>query len=84
LTLVYSVDLPQVDELEHYRPSTTTQLYDVHGRIFGSFALERRVVVNYDDFAHVLRQASSPPKIATSRATGASTSSALPAPPGTT
>jgi penicillin-binding protein 1A len=57
LTLVYSVDLPQVDELEHYRPSTTTELYDVHGRIFGSFALERRVVVNYDDFAPVLRQA---------------------------
>ena len=57
LTLVYTVDLPQVYELEHYRPSTTTELYDVHGRSFGSFALERRVVVNYDDFAPVLRQA---------------------------
>jgi penicillin-binding protein 1A len=57
LTLVYSVDLPQVDELEHYRPNATTELYDVHGRSFGSFALERRVVVNYDDFAPVLRQA---------------------------
>src|ERR1700691_3619708 len=57
LTLVYSVDLPQIDELEHYRPSTTTELYDVHGRSFGSFALERRVVVDYDDFAPVLRQA---------------------------
>jgi penicillin-binding protein 1A len=57
LTLVYSVDLPQVDELEHYQPNATTQLYDVHGRIFGSFALERRVVVNYDDFAPILRQA---------------------------
>jgi penicillin-binding protein 1A len=57
LTLVYSVDLPQIDELEHYRPSTTTELYDSHGRIFGSFALERRVVVNYDDFAPILRQA---------------------------
>jgi len=57
LTLVYSVDLPQIDELEHYRPNATTQLYDVHGRIFGSFALERRVVINYDDFAPVLRQA---------------------------
>ncbi len=57
LTLVYSVDLPQIDELEHYRPSTTTELYDVHGRSFGSFALERRVVVNYNDFAPVLRQA---------------------------
>lgn len=57
LTLVYTVDLPQVYELEHYRPSTTTELYDVHGRSFGSFALERRVVVNYNDFAPVLRQA---------------------------
>ena len=57
LTLVYSVDLPQIDELEHYRPSTTTELYDAHGRIFGSFALQRRVAVNYDDFAPILRQA---------------------------
>lgn len=55
--LVYSVDPPQIDELEHYRPSTTTELYDVHGRSFGSFALERRVVVNYNDFAPILRQA---------------------------
>ena len=57
LTLVYSVDLPQINDLEHYRPSTTTDLYDRKGRIIGSFALERRVVVNYDDFAPVLRQA---------------------------
>ena len=57
LTLVYSVDLPQIDQLEHYRPSTTTDLYDRKGRIIGSFALERRVVVGYDDFAPVLRQA---------------------------
>ncbi len=57
LVLVYSVDLPQIAELEHYRPSTTTELYDVHGRSFGSFALERRVVINYNDFAPVLRQA---------------------------
>ncbi len=57
LTLVYSVDLPQIDELEHYRPSTTTELYDTHGRIFGSFALQRRVAVNYNDFAPILRQA---------------------------
>jgi penicillin-binding protein 1A len=57
LTLVYSVHLPQIDDLEHYRPSTTTELYDAKGRIFGSFALERRVVVNYDDFSPLLRQA---------------------------
>jgi penicillin-binding protein 1A len=57
LMLVYSVDLPQIHDLERYRPSTTTDLYDQKGRIIGSFALERRVVVNYDDFAPVLRQA---------------------------
>ncbi|MFZ1087570.1 MAG: PBP1A family penicillin-binding protein [Terracidiphilus sp.] len=57
LTLVYSADLPQIHDLERYRPSTTTDLYDQKGRIIGSFALERREVVNYDDFAPVLRQA---------------------------
>ncbi len=44
LLLVYSTDLPQVDELEHYRPSSITELYDGQGSVFGSFALQRRVV----------------------------------------
>jgi penicillin-binding protein 1A len=57
LMLVYSVNLPQINDLEHYRPSTTTNLYDRKGRIIGSFALERREVVGYDGFAPVLRQA---------------------------
>jgi penicillin-binding protein 1A len=57
LMLVYSVDLPQIAELEHYRPSTITDLYDRKGRIIGSFALERREVVGYDGFAPILRQA---------------------------
>jgi penicillin-binding protein 1A len=57
LTLVYSVDLPQINDLERYRPSTTTDLYDQKGRIIGSFALERRIVINYNDFAPILRQA---------------------------
>jgi penicillin-binding protein 1A len=57
LTLVYSVDLPQMNDLENYRPSTTTELYDVKGRVIGSFALERREIVGYDDFAPILREA---------------------------
>jgi penicillin-binding protein 1A len=57
LTLVYSVDLPQINDLERYRPSTTTELYDVKGRIIGSFALERREIVDYNDFAPILRRA---------------------------
>jgi len=57
LLLVYSTDLPQVEELEHYRPSSTTELYDDHNRVIGSFALQRRVVANYDDYPQVLRDA---------------------------
>jgi len=57
LMLVYSVNLPQIDDLMRYRPDTTTDLYDTHGRIFGSFALERRVLVNYNDLSPLLRQA---------------------------
>jgi penicillin-binding protein 1A len=57
LILVYSINLPQMAELELYRPSTTTELYDIHGRVFGSFALERRIVVPYSEFPPVLRGA---------------------------
>ncbi len=57
LLLVYTTDLPQVEALEAYRPSSITELYDDHGRVIGSFALQRRVVVGYDDFAPVLRDA---------------------------
>ena len=57
LMLVYSINLPQMAELERYRPSTTTELYDIHGNVFGSFALERRIVVPYSEFPPILRQA---------------------------
>jgi penicillin-binding protein 1A len=56
LLLVYSTDLPQVGQLEHYRPSSITELYDDQGRTIGSFALQRRVVASYDDYPQVLRQ----------------------------
>ena len=57
LLLVYTTDLPQVDALEAYRPSSITELYDDHGKVIGSFALQRRVVVGYEDFPPVLRDA---------------------------
>ena len=57
LLLVYTMDLPQVDALEAYRPSSITELYDDHERVIGSFALQRRVVVSYEDFPPVLRDA---------------------------
>jgi penicillin-binding protein 1A len=57
LLLVYTTDLPQVDALEAYRPSSITELYDDRGRVIGSFALQRRVVASYENFAPVLRDA---------------------------
>ena len=57
LLMVYSTDLPQISELEHYRPSTITELYDDHGQVIGSFALQRRVLASYDEFPKVLRDA---------------------------
>ncbi|MFY9561165.1 MAG: PBP1A family penicillin-binding protein [Terriglobales bacterium] len=57
LLLVYSTDLPQVEQLEHYRPSSVTELYDGQSRVIGTFALQRRVVATYDDYPEVLRNA---------------------------
>jgi penicillin-binding protein 1A len=55
LALLYSIDLPQMDELARYRP--TTELLDVNGNEIGTFALERRVVVPYTDLPQVLKDA---------------------------
>lgn len=57
LLIVYSTDLPQIGELEHYRPSTITELYDSRGRVIGQFALQKRVIAQYNDFPKVLRDA---------------------------
>jgi penicillin-binding protein 1A len=54
LFLVYSTDLPEVQELEHYRPVSSTELYDIHGNEIGSFALQRRVVASYNNFSPLL------------------------------
>jgi penicillin-binding protein 1A len=57
MLLVFSTGLPQVTELEKYRPSTITELYDDQNRVIGQFALQRRVIDKYDDFPAVLRDA---------------------------
>ena len=57
LLLVYSTDLPQVDDLERYRPSSVTELFDQNGKVIGTFALQRRVIAKYEDYPKVLRDA---------------------------
>ena len=53
----YAGDLPQISALDDYQPSTITRLLARDGQVIEEFAVERRVVVGYDDMAPVLRQA---------------------------
>jgi len=57
LIFVYSSDLPKVRELEDYRPDVMTELYADDGSPIGSFALEHRVIVSYNQIPPVLRNA---------------------------
>jgi penicillin-binding protein 1A len=57
LVFVYSSNLPQIRELEDYRPDVMTDLYADDGAIIGSFALERRVIVTYNQIPPVMRDA---------------------------
>jgi penicillin-binding protein 1A len=53
----YAGDLPQISALDDYQPSTITRLFAKDGTVIDEFAVERRVVIGYDDMAPVLRQA---------------------------
>lgn len=57
VVFVYSSNLPQVSELFDYRPDVTTSLFAADGSVIGSFALQRRVIVTYDQIPPVLRNA---------------------------
>ena len=57
LVFVYSSNLPQIRQLMEYRPDVMTELYADDGASIGSFALERRVIVTYDQIPKVLRDA---------------------------
>ncbi len=54
---VYNSDLPQVNSLEDYHPSLITEVYSDDGKVIGSFALERRIVVTWDQIPKVLKDA---------------------------
>jgi penicillin-binding protein 1A len=54
---VYNSDLPQVNLLEDYHPSLITEVYSDDGQVIGSFALERRFVVTWDQIPQVVKDA---------------------------
>ena len=53
----YGDDLPEISALDAYQPKTITRLLARDGRMVAEFAVERRVVIDFDDIAPVLRQA---------------------------
>ena len=53
----YAGDLPQISALDDYAPSTITRIFAADGQPIGDFAVQRRIVVGYDDIAPQLRQA---------------------------
>jgi penicillin-binding protein 1A len=57
LVFVYSSDLPQVRALEDYHPNVVTELYADDGTSVGSFALQRRILLTYEQIPPVLRDA---------------------------
>ena len=54
---VYTSELPEVRALEDYQPDTVTELYAADGQPIGSFALQRRILVSYEQVPKILRDA---------------------------
>jgi penicillin-binding protein 1A len=53
----YSDDLPAISALDDYAPDTITRVLGGDGTVVGEFAVERRVVLRYDDIPQQMRQA---------------------------
>src|SRR5215472_17444294 len=57
LLFVYESDLPEIRALETYRPNVVTEIYADDGQLVGSFALQRRVLMTWEQTPKVLYNA---------------------------
>src|SRR6202162_4232621 len=57
LLFVYSSDLPEIRALQDSRPNVVTELYADDGQSIGTFALQRRILVTYNQIPKVLKSA---------------------------
>src|SRR5215467_7637422 len=57
LLFVYASDLPEIRALETYRPNVVTEIYGDDGQLVGSFALQRRILMTYEQCPKVLYNA---------------------------
>src|SRR5512143_2391345 len=55
--LAYESDLPQVSSLEDFEPNIITHVFSADGSVLGEFAIEKRVIVSFQDIPPVLRNA---------------------------
>ncbi|HSR68064.1 MAG TPA: PBP1A family penicillin-binding protein [Acidobacteriota bacterium] len=53
----YALDLPRVDELGDIRPGTVTEIYSADGRVIGQLALEKRILIRYQDIPEQMKDA---------------------------
>ena len=53
----YASDLPEISALDDYNPSTITRVLAANGDAIGEFAVQRRIVIGYDDISPTLREA---------------------------
>jgi len=54
LLFVYASDLPEIRALETYRPDVVTEVYADDGQLAGSFALQRRILMTYEQCPKIL------------------------------
>jgi penicillin-binding protein 1A len=57
LLFVYASDLPEIRALETYRPDVVTDVYSDDGQLAGSFAIQRRILMTYEQCPKVLYNA---------------------------
>ena len=57
LLFVYESDLPEIHALETYRPNVVTEIYADDGQLIGSFALQRRILMTWEQTPKVLYNA---------------------------
>src|SRR5215469_324027 len=57
LLFVYESDLPEIRALETYRPNVVTEIYADDGQLVGSFALQRRMLMTWEQTPKVLYNA---------------------------
>src|SRR5437667_3966297 len=57
LIFVYASDLPEIRALLTYRPDVITEIYTDDGQLVGSFALQRRILMTYEQCPKVLYNA---------------------------